>query len=132
MKILQLPLPIVRQNDQIYWGPHNFFFFTVCSAYHTLKNWEAYDSSSTSGPKPKSACWTKLRSFNTIPKLVNLALRILHNGLSVKRNLIIRGDLMDSICPCDNEVNEDITHVFYIRPWAKYVWFHSPLRIKFD
>ena len=79
----------------------------------------------------KSKVWSKLWNIRTLPKHVNLAWKILLKGLSVKKNLIKRGMLIDPLCPWCHEKEEDIDHIKTC-PWAQHVWFLSHLGVHFD
>lgn len=127
--ITSIPLPRSRCKDTWAWKFTKHGEYVVRSGYYVELQFMKEKAASTSTSRPKDV-WSRLWKANVPNKIKNFGWRALQGGLSVRKNLCLRGVMEDSICPMCGEEREDIIHALLLCREVKIAWQLSPLRIE--
>lgn len=129
--IMRIPVPQVGGADKWAWHHSKNGELSVRSAYHiTLK--DRLDAAASSSSVTTGSIWSRLWQSKIPPKVKLFGWRALHNGLAVKKNMVMRGLGDDKRCPLCGEAEESMIHMMVLCAEAKVIWRMSPLRMEVE
>jgi hypothetical protein len=71
------------------------------------------NDASTSDSKENAFDWGRIWKMDVLNKVKMFVWRMAHNALQVKRNIVMRGGDLDTLCPMCSRFDEDPNHLFF-------------------
>ncbi|CAI8606584.1 unnamed protein product [Vicia faba] len=121
LQAISIPLSIRNPMDSLIWYRERNGEYSVKSAYHLIKGMEEAEGA---GPlnRLKETIW-KVRM---LPRIKNFVWRLCKDILPTEANLLKKGSCFETLCPLCSEAPESSSHLFFLCPFAKRVWFAFP------
>jgi ribonuclease HI len=128
--ITNIPLSQSLPRDRLIWRCTKIEDFTVRSAYHLGKEFQARQLPECSEDKKEEEVWKMCWKLK-IPNAAKMFLwRACHNSLPTKVNLKKRGVCENSLCPICLAEDETVEHIIWECPAASDVWGGAPIKLQ--
>ncbi|XP_057422351.1 uncharacterized protein LOC130716163 [Lotus japonicus] len=122
--ILQIPLPRLASDDELYWSFTTDGLYVTKSGYGFIRQRKVVSAASSSGvPQVHVKFWKSLWKVPALPRCIEVAWRAVKGILLVRKLLHVRGVDVEEVCPLCHDEEESIHHILVSCPVVSHWWF---------
>ena len=130
--VLSIPLSQSLPMDRIVWNGTSKGKFSVCSAYHSIREMGKNIKEECSDDSEMKHLWKSIWKLKLPNKIRSFMWRACREALATKANLKKRKITKDDLCSQCGKGAETSLHLFWFCDKAKEVWCNSKMALPFS